>query len=96
MDGPKGTNTPSGLDAFGGAGPKVSEQKSSPIVPYTSATVNNATTRRIAQSGPRVDVDDMDGADISASEANWQPPVGPKPGSNTISDDAGTRYRGDF
>ena len=96
VDGPKGTNTPPGLDAFGGAGPKVSEQKSSPIVPYTSATVNNATTRSIAQSGPRVNVDDMDGADISASESNWQPPVGPKPGSNTISDDAGTRYRGDF
>ena len=71
------------------SGPTPVDNKASKIVPYSSATVNNATTRRIAQSGLRGDVD-YTGSTIDTNTDNWQPPVPPKPGSSTISDDAGS------
>lgn len=66
--------------------------------PYTSATVNNATTTKIAKL-PDATVNYSDDADVTPGESDWQPrsgtvvqpPVQPKPGSNTVSDDAGTK-----
>ena len=77
------------------SGPTPVNNTASKTVPYTSATVNNATTRRIAESGINGDVD-YTGSTIDTDTDNWQPPVQPKPGSNTISDDAGTNsgFRG--
>ena len=92
---PKGKNTKPGMDGCV-AGPTVVDQKAGTIVPsdqvtpapYTSTTVNNATTRRIAQSGESANYGDVDGTEVN--NGGWQPPVSPKPGSNTISDDAGS------
>ena len=72
------------------SGPTPIDNTASKIVPYTSATVNNATTRRIAESGINGDVD-YTGSTIDTDTDNWQPKVPPKPGSNTISDDAGNK-----
>ena len=66
--------------------------------PYSSATVNNATTNKIAKL-PDATVNYSDDADVTPGESDWQPrsgtvvqpPVQPKPGSNTVSDDAGTK-----
>ena len=82
-----GSGRPSGL--------KPTVNQGSKITPYSSATVNNATTRRIAESGINGDVD-YTGSTIDTDTDNWQPPVQPKPGSNTVSDDAGTNngFRG--
>ena len=82
-----GSGRPSGLKPTVNQGSKIS--------PYTSPTVNNATTRRIAESGINGDVD-YTGSTIDTDTDNWQPPVQPKPGSNTVSDDAGTNngFRG--
>ena len=92
---PKGKNTKPGMDGCV-AGPTVVDQKAGTIVPsdqvtpvpYTSTTVNNATTRRIAQSGESANYGDVDGTEVN--NGGWQPPVSPKPGSNTVSDDAGS------
>jgi len=66
--------------------------------PYSSATVNNATTNKVAKL-PDSTVNYSDDADVTPGESDWQPrpntvvqpPVQPKPGSNTVSDDAGTK-----
>jgi hypothetical protein len=96
-----------GLDAFGGAGqdPRAGNFKTATVngsktntQPYTSATVNNATTAKIAKL-PDATVNYSDDADVTPGESDWQPrsgtvvqpPVQPKPGSNTVSDDAGTK-----
>ena len=78
------------------SGPTPVNNTASKTVPYTSATVNNATTRRIAESGINGDVDYTGGTIDTGQANNWQPPVQPKPGSNTISDDAGNNngFRG--
>jgi len=76
-------------------GSKTNTQKKEP---YSSALVNNATTGRIAKL-PDSTVNYTDGADVTPGEAEWTPPGGfpktpnvqPKPGSNTVSDDAGTK-----
>ena len=94
---PTGVNRPP--DYISGAGRpsglKPTVNQGSKISPYTSPTVNNATTRRIAESGINGDVD-YTGSTIDTDTDNWQPPVQPKPGSNTVSDDAGTNngFRG--
>jgi hypothetical protein len=75
-------------------GSKTNTQKKEP---YSSALVNNATTGRIAKL-PDSTVNYTDGADVTPGEAEWTPPGGfpktpnvqPKPGSNTVSDDAGS------
>ena len=75
-------------------GSKTNTQKKEP---YSSALVNNATTARIAKL-PDSTVNYTDGADVTPGEAEWTPPGGfpktpnvqPKPGSNTVSDDAGS------
>lgn len=96
-----------GLDAFGGAGqdPRAGNFKTATVngsktntQPYTSATVNNATTTKIAKL-PDSTVNYSDDADVTPGESDWQPragtvvqpPVQPKPGSNTVSDDAGSK-----
>ena len=95
-----------GLDAFGGAGdPRAGNLKTATVngsktntQPYTSATVNNATTAKIAKL-PDATVNYSDDADVTPGESDWQPRSGtvvqpsvqPKPGSNTVSDDAGTK-----
>jgi hypothetical protein len=66
--------------------------------PYSSATVNNDVTNKIAKL-PDSTVNYSDDADVTPGESDWQPrsgtvvqpPVQPKPGSNTVSDDAGTK-----
>jgi len=76
-------------------GSKTNTQKKEP---YSSALVNNETTTRIAKL-PDSTVNYTDGADVTPGEAEWTPPGGfpktppvqPKPGSNTVSDDAGTK-----
>ena len=76
-------------------GSKTNTQKKEP---YSSALVNNETTARIAKL-PDATVNYTDGADVTPGEAEWTPPGGfpktppvqPKPGSNTVSDDAGTK-----
>jgi len=76
-------------------GSKTNTQKKEP---YSSALVNNATTGRIAKL-PDSTVNYTDDADVTPGEAEWTPPGGfpktpnvqPKPGSNTVSDDAGTK-----
>ena len=77
------------------SGPTPVNNTASKIVPHTSATVNNATTRRIAESGINGDVD-YTGSTIDTDTNNWQPPVQPKPGSKVVSDDAGSNsgFRG--
>ena len=95
---PKGVNKRPGPDAITGTpastGAKKVVNTGSPIVPYTSATVNNATTKRIAQAGASADYKDIDGTEVN--NGGRQPPVANKPGSNTISDDAGTKQGLDF
>jgi len=56
--------------------------------PYSSATVNNETTARIAKQVDKSTnyTDDT----INTDANNWLPTVKPKPGSNTVSDDAGS------
>ena len=89
---PTGVNRPP--DYISGAGRpsglKPTVNQGSKITPYSSATVNNATTRRIAESGINGDVD-YTGSTIDTDTDNWQPPVQPKPGSKVVSDDAGSR-----
>ena len=89
---PTGVNRPP--DYISGAGRpsglKPTVNQGSKITPYSSATVNNATTRRIAESGINGDVD-YTGSTIDTDTDNWQPPVPPKPGSKVVSDDAGSR-----
>ena len=58
---------------------------------YTSPTVNNATTGRIAKL-PDQTVNYTDDDIVEGSTVNERLPlVKPKPGSNTVSDDAGTQ-----
>ena len=89
--GTQGVNRPpdyiSGGTRPSGLKPTVNE--GSKISPYTSATVNNATTRRIAESGINGDVD-YTGSTADTDSNNWQPKVPPKPASNVVSDDAGS------
>ena len=84
-----GSGRPSGL--------KPTDNEGSKISPYSSPTVNNATTRRIAQAGISGDVD-YTGDTIDTNEANWQPKVPPKPASTVVSDDAGSKsgFQGSF
>ena len=56
--------------------------------PYSSATVNNETTARIAKQVDKSTNYTDETIDTTAN--NWLPPVKPKPGSNTVSDDAGS------
>jgi len=56
--------------------------------PYSSTTVNNETTAKIAkQIDKSINYTDET---MDTTENNWLPPVKPKPGSNTVSDDAGS------
>jgi len=56
--------------------------------PYSSTTVNNETTAKIAkQVDKSINYTDET---MDTTENNWLPPVKPKPGSNTVSDDAGS------
>lgn len=56
--------------------------------PYSSTTVNNKTTAKIAkQVDKSINYTDET---MDTTENNWLPPVKPKPGSNTVSDDAGS------
>jgi hypothetical protein len=94
---PTGVNRPPDYISGAGrpSGPTPVNNTASKIVPYSSATVNNATTRRIAESGINGDVD-YTGSTIDTDSDNWQPPVQPKPGSKVVSDDAGSNsgFRG--
>lgn len=56
--------------------------------PYSSATVNNETTAKIAKQVDKSTNYTDETVDTTAN--NWLPPVKPKPGSNTVSDDAGS------
>ena len=58
------------------------------VTPYSSATVNNETTAKIAK---QVDTSiNYTDETMDTTANNWLPPVKPKPGSNTVSDDAGS------
>jgi hypothetical protein len=89
---PTGVNRPP--DYISGStrpsGPTPLNNTASKIVPHSSPTVNNATTRRIAESGINGDVDYTGGTIDTGQANNWQPPVPPKPGSTVVSDDAGS------
>ena len=71
-------------------GSKTNTQKKDP---YTSATVNNATTGRIAKlpTPPVQDMDDDIPEGNTPTATASTPLVQPKPGSNTVSDDAGNQ-----
>jgi len=56
--------------------------------PYSSTTVNNETTAKIAKQVDKSINYTDETMDTTAN--NWLPPVKPKPGSNTVSDDAGS------
>ena len=71
-------------------GSKTNTQKKEP---YSSATVNNATTGRIAKlpTPPVQDMDDDIPEGNTPTATSSTPLVQPKPGSNTVSDDAGSQ-----
>jgi len=71
-------------------GSKTNTQKKDP---YTSATVNNVTTGRIAKlpTPPVQDMDDDIPEGNTPTATKSTPLVQPKPGSNTVSDDAGNQ-----
>jgi hypothetical protein len=58
------------------------------LTPYSSTTVNNETTAKIAKQVDKSINYTDETMDTTAN--NWLPPVKPKPGSNTVSDDAGS------
>jgi len=77
-----------GPDAITGAPGAAGLRPDTTQKPYSSATVNNETTARIAkQVDKSINYTDET---MDTTENNWLPPVKPKPGSNTVSDDAGS------
>ena len=89
---PTGVNRPP--DYISGSarpsGPTPLDNKASEIVPKPRPAVNNASTRRITESGINGDVDYAgSSAAVGGNAGGSQPPVPPKPGSTVVSDDAG-------